>query len=150
MMSKLLQSVALAASMVVATSAVQAQELKIGYVNSEAVLRESNLAKLAQAKLEAEFGKREKDLKDQESKLRAAAEKLEKDAPTLSEAERGRRSRDIGALCLLSCGDAYHAAHHARARAARHAPPGRTDLAHLVMRVGARLGAISLPHAHAE
>ena len=60
------------------------------------------------------------------------------------------RSRDIGALCLLSCGDAYHAAHHARARAARHAPPGRTDLAHLVMRVGARLGAISLPHAHAE
>ncbi|MCF8203564.1 MAG: OmpH family outer membrane protein [Methylotenera sp.] len=96
MMSKLLQSVALAASMVVATSAVQAQELKIGYVNSEAVLRESNLAKLAQAKLEAEFGKREKDLKDQESKLRAAAEKLEKDAPTLSEAERGRRSRDIG------------------------------------------------------
>ena len=60
------------------------------------------------------------------------------------------RSRDIGALCLLSCGDAYHAAHHARARAARHAPPGRTDLAHLVMRVGAGLGAISLPHAHAE
>ena len=28
------------------------------------------------------------------------------------------RSRDIGALCLLSCGDAYHAAHHARARRA--------------------------------
>ncbi|MFG6465931.1 OmpH family outer membrane protein [Roseateles sp. BYS87W] len=95
MMSKLLQSVALAASMVVATAAVQAQELKIGYVNSERVLREANLAKTAQAKLEAEFGKREKELRDLETKLRGAAEKLEKDAPTLSENERNRRQRDV-------------------------------------------------------
>jgi outer membrane protein len=95
MMSKLLQSVALAASMMVATSAVQAQELKIGYVNSERVLRESNLAKVAQIKLEAEFGKREKDLRDLETKLRTGAEKLEKDGPTLSESERSRRQRDI-------------------------------------------------------
>lgn len=95
MMSKLLQSVALAASMMVATSAVQAQELKIGYVNSERVLREANLAKTAQAKLEAEFGKREKDLRDLEARLRGAAEKLEKDAPTLSENERNRRQRDV-------------------------------------------------------
>ena len=95
MMSKLLQSVALAASMMVAASAVQAQELKIGFVNSERVLREANLAKAAQVKLEAEFGKREKDLRDLETKLRGAAEKLEKDAPTLSEAERNRRQREL-------------------------------------------------------
>lgn len=95
MMSKLLQSVALAAAMVVATPAVQAQELKIGYVNSERVLREANLAKSAQIKLEAEFGKREKDLRDLESRLRGAAEKLEKDAPTLSENERNRRQREV-------------------------------------------------------
>ncbi|MEO6281449.1 OmpH family outer membrane protein [Roseateles sp.] len=94
-MSKLLQSVALATVMMVATSAVQAQEMKIGYVNSERVLREANLAKAAQIKLEAEFGKREKDLRDLEAKLRGAAEKLEKDAPTLAEAERGRRQRDV-------------------------------------------------------
>jgi outer membrane protein len=95
MMSKLLQSMALAASMMVATTVVQAQELKIGYVNSERVLREANLAKAAQIKLETEFGKREKDLRDLETRLRGAAEKLEKDAPTLSEAERNRRQRDI-------------------------------------------------------
>nr|WP_310261686.1 OmpH family outer membrane protein [Roseateles saccharophilus] len=95
MMSKLLQSMALAASMMVATTVVQAQELKIGYVNSERVLREANLAKAAQIKLETEFGKREKDLRDLETKLRGAAEKLEKDAPTLSEAERNRRQRDV-------------------------------------------------------
>ncbi|WP_310389513.1 OmpH family outer membrane protein [Roseateles sp.] len=94
MKSKLLKSVALAAMMSVSALGV-AQEIKIGYVNSERVLREANLAKTAQLKLEAEFGKREKDLKDQESKLRGAAEKLEKDAPTLAETERNRRQRDL-------------------------------------------------------
>ena len=94
MKSKLLKSVALAAMMSVSAFCV-AQEIKIGYVNSERVLREANLAKTAQIKLETEFGKREKDLKDQEGKLRGAAEKLEKDAPTLAEAERNRRQRDL-------------------------------------------------------
>jgi outer membrane protein len=95
MISKFVKAATLAAAMVVTASAVQAQELKIGYVNSERVLRESNLAKAAQVKLEAEFGKREKDLVALDAKLRAAAEKLEKDAPTLSEAERNRRQRDV-------------------------------------------------------
>ena len=72
-----------------------AQELKIGYVNSERVLRESNPAKAAQSKLETEFSKREKDLAEIASQLKAAVEKLEKDAPTLAEAERTRRQRDL-------------------------------------------------------
>jgi len=42
----------------------QAQELKIGYVNSERLLREAAPAKAAQTRLEGEFGKREKDLAD--------------------------------------------------------------------------------------
>jgi outer membrane protein len=95
MKSKLLKSVALAAMVCVSTLSAQAQDVKIGYVNSERVMREANLAKAAQLKLEAEFGKREKDLKDLETKLRGAADKLEKDAPTLSEAERSRRQRDL-------------------------------------------------------
>jgi hypothetical protein len=37
-----------------------AQELKIGYVNSERVLRDSQPAKAAQAKLETEFGRRDR------------------------------------------------------------------------------------------
>ena len=73
----------------------QAQELKIGYVNSERVMREAVPAKAAQAKLEAEFSKREKDLTDLGARLKAAADKLEKDAPTLSETERSRRQRDL-------------------------------------------------------
>jgi outer membrane protein len=77
------------------TTLPQAQELKIGYVNSERVMREANPAKAAQAKLETEFSKREKDLTDLGARLKAAADKLEKDAPTLSEAERNRRQRDL-------------------------------------------------------
>lgn len=77
------------------TGAVIAQDLKIGYVNSERVLREATPAKAAQTKLEAEFGKREKDLSEQGVRLKAAADKLEKEAPTLSETERNRRQREL-------------------------------------------------------
>ena len=72
-----------------------AQELRIGYVSGERVLRDSAPAKAAQAKLEAEFSKRQKDIEDIAVRLKAASEKLEKDAPTLSEAERSRRQRDL-------------------------------------------------------
>jgi outer membrane protein len=95
MKSMLLKSLAVMAMIALPVAALQAQELKIGYVNSERVLREANLAKAAQLKLEAEFGKREKELKDLETRLRNAAEKLEKDAPTVSETEKGRRQRDL-------------------------------------------------------
>ena len=78
-----------------ASFAVTAQQLKIGYVNSERVLREAGPAKAAQQKLEAEFGKREKDLNDQNTALRAQADKLDKDSPTLSEAEKTRRQREL-------------------------------------------------------
>jgi outer membrane protein len=87
--------VAFAATLVAFSAAVPAQELKIGYVNSERVLRDATPAKAAQAKLEVEFGRREKDLNDQGVRLKAAADKLEKDAPTLSETERSRRQREL-------------------------------------------------------
>ncbi|HSW23334.1 MAG TPA: OmpH family outer membrane protein [Burkholderiaceae bacterium] len=75
--------------------AAAAQELKIGYVNSERVLREATPAKAAQSKLEVEFSKREKELNEQGARLKAAAEKLDKEAPALSEAERTRRQREL-------------------------------------------------------
>jgi len=91
----MMKKFAAATLLVAATTAAQAQELKIGYVNSERVLREANPAKAAQAKLEAEFSKREKDLADVATRLKAAADKLDKDGPTLSEADRSRRQRDL-------------------------------------------------------
>ena len=90
-----LQWLSAAALLVAAASPALAQELKIGYVNSDKVLREATPAKAAQAKLEAEFSKRDKDLNDVAAKLKAAADKLEKDGPTLSESERNRRQREL-------------------------------------------------------
>ncbi|MFM8768291.1 MAG: OmpH family outer membrane protein [Rubrivivax sp.] len=72
-----------------------AQELKLGYVNSERVLRDSAPAKAAQAKLEAEFGRRERELNDIRTRLKTSADRFEKDAPTLSESERTRRQREL-------------------------------------------------------
>jgi outer membrane protein len=89
------KSLGLAAALLAVGSMAQAQELKIGYVNGERVLREAAPAKAAQAKLEAEFGKRDKELNDIAARLKAASDKLEKDAPTLSESERGRRQREL-------------------------------------------------------
>jgi outer membrane protein len=72
-----------------------AQELKIGYVNSERVLREAIPAKAAQTKLEAEFSKREKELNDAATRLKAAGDKLEKDGPTVAPGDLSRRQREL-------------------------------------------------------
>jgi outer membrane protein len=96
MNTSLKYGLSLAAAMVMMAAApAGAQDLKIGYVNSEKVLREATPAKAAQAKLEAEFGKRERDLAESAQRLKAAADKLDKDAPTLSESERSRRQREL-------------------------------------------------------
>jgi outer membrane protein len=95
MNSHTLKSLLAATLLAGAASAVPAQELKIGYVNSDRVLRDAAPAKAAQAKLEAEFSKREKDLNELASKLKAASDRLDKDAPTLGEAERTRRQREL-------------------------------------------------------
>ena len=75
--------------------AVSAQEFKIGYVNSDRMLRDAVPAKAAQAKLEVEFGKREKELNDAAARLKTTADKFEKEQVTLAESERGRRQRDL-------------------------------------------------------
>lgn len=90
-LAKLLASAALAGCALCA----QAQELKIGYVNLDRVLRDAGPAKTAQAKLEAEFSRREKELTEVAQRLKAASDRFEKDAPTLSESERARRQRDL-------------------------------------------------------
>lgn len=94
-MIKSLSKTLVAAAALSLAVGVSAEDLKIGYVNSERVLREAAPAKAAQAKLEAEFKKRETELADQGNRLRGAMEKLEKEAPTLPESERTRRQRDL-------------------------------------------------------
>jgi len=72
-----------------------AQEFRVGLVSLERILRESNMAKASQAKLEQEFSKREKELQGLSSQLKAASEKLEREAPTLAESQRISRQRAL-------------------------------------------------------
>jgi outer membrane protein len=74
----------------------QAQEtFRIGFVNPDRVLREAQPSKNAQAKLEAEFLKREKDLTALGEALKSASERFEREAPTLSESQRTSRQRAL-------------------------------------------------------
>lgn len=75
---------------------VQAQEtFRVGFVNPDRVLREAQPAKAAQAKLEAEFTRRDKDLQAQGAELKAASERFEREAPTLPDTQRTQRQRQL-------------------------------------------------------
>ncbi len=74
---------------------VAAQDFRIGFVNTDRVFREANLAKTAQVKLEQEFAKREKEIQGLGSQLKAASEKFEREAPTLPESQRVVRQRQL-------------------------------------------------------
>ncbi len=78
-----------------AFAASHAQEVKIGFVNSERIMRDSAPAKSASAKLEAEFSKREKELRDMQNRFKAMSDKLEKDMPVLAESDRIKRQREL-------------------------------------------------------
>jgi outer membrane protein len=76
-------------------SAQAEDAVRVGYVNTDRIFREANTAKAAQAKLEQEFAKREKDLVDIGNTLKTASDKLEREAPTLSEAQRNSRQKQL-------------------------------------------------------
>ncbi|MDO8692750.1 MAG: OmpH family outer membrane protein [Sheuella sp.] len=73
----------------------QAQGTKLGFVNTERILRDSAPAKAAQSKIEGEFKKRNDDLERLANNLRSSAQKFEKDAPVLSESDRNKRQREL-------------------------------------------------------
>ncbi len=93
-MTLLLAGAAIACS-VVGMSTAQAQGTKLGFVNTERILRDSSPAKAAQTKIEAEFKKRNDDLERLANNLRSSAQKFEKDAPVLSESDRNKRQREL-------------------------------------------------------
>ncbi|MEZ5705367.1 MAG: OmpH family outer membrane protein [Burkholderiaceae bacterium] len=72
-----------------------AQEFRIGFVNTDRILREAAQAKAAQTKLEQEFSRREKDLQTQAKELKAASEKFERESPTMADAARLSRQRQL-------------------------------------------------------
>ena len=78
-----------------AAAVAHAQDFKMGFVNTERIFREADAAKQAQAKLEQEFSKREKELVDTGNTIKTASDKLEREAPTLSESQRANRQKQL-------------------------------------------------------
>ena len=73
-MKHILRSTFLIGLLGVTALAVHAQEFRVGFVNTDRIFREANTAKAAQAKLEQEFSKRERELVDIGNGLKSASE----------------------------------------------------------------------------
>lgn len=81
--------------LVLSAGPAMAQATKIGAINVEKILRESNTAKAVSAKLEQDFSKRERDIRTAADQFRASVEKFEKEGPTMAESQRATRQRQL-------------------------------------------------------
>jgi outer membrane protein len=98
MMSKRGVAALLAVALMASAPIARSQELKIGVVNSDRILRDSTPARAAMQKLEGEFSKRDKELQEVGARLKSAAERFEKDAPIMTETDRARRQRELAEM----------------------------------------------------
>ena len=80
------------------SSLAQQAGAKIGFVSTERIMKDANPAKAAQAKIEQDFARRDKELQALNARLRSASEKLDKEAAVLVESDRARRQREIAEL----------------------------------------------------
>ena len=92
----LVQALTIAAFALPAAPAVA--EGKIGFVNTERIMRESVPAQRAQKKIEGEFMKRDQELTRLAEQLKRLQEDVEKNAVTMSEAQRRVKERELGDL----------------------------------------------------
>ena len=67
----------------------------MGFVNTDRIFKEASTAKAAQAKLEQEFSKREKELVDLGASLKSLVDKFERESPTLSESQKNARQKQL-------------------------------------------------------
>lgn len=73
-------------------------DTKIGFVNTERLLREAPLSVAAQKKLEREFASRDQELQKLAKQARDLQAQLDKDGVTMSETERRNKERDLSNL----------------------------------------------------
>ena len=87
----------LAAMALCACSLAQAQNAptRIGFVYTERLMTDSKLAKAADAKIEAEFSKRQKSIQDTISRFKAMSDKFDAESAKLGEPERTKRAREL-------------------------------------------------------
>ena len=88
-------SLLLVLGLFVLAAPARAQEFRLGFVSLDRIIKEAVPAKTAQAKLEQEFSKREKELQEQGATLKSMADKLEREALTLSDSQRTLRQKQV-------------------------------------------------------
>lgn len=81
-------------------SPLASADMKIGYINTERLFKESPMAIKAQKRLEQEFSKREQDLQKMIKQARDMQSNLEKESLTMSDNDRSRKERDLSNLTL--------------------------------------------------
>jgi outer membrane protein len=84
--------------MLLAVGAPAAAEVKIGFVNSDRLMRDAAPAVKAQKKLEKEFEKREQELQKTAKQLQDMQTSLEKNSVTMAESERKNKEREFNDL----------------------------------------------------
>jgi outer membrane protein len=70
-------------------------DYKLGFVNTERLFREAAPAKRAQQKLEKEFSARDAEMQKLSKQVRDLQTQLDRDGPTMGEAERRNKERDL-------------------------------------------------------
>jgi len=84
--------------MLSASASLCAADMKIGYVNTERLFRDSPMAVKAQKKLEQEFAKRDQDIQKMVKQARDIQSSLEKEGLTMADADKGRKERELANL----------------------------------------------------
>jgi outer membrane protein len=85
----------LVAAALVGVCQAAAAETKIGFVNSDRVMREAGPAVRAQQRLEKEFEKRDQELQRMAKDLQAMQEDLERNGSTMAENDRRSKERAL-------------------------------------------------------
>ncbi len=73
-------------------------EMKLGFVNGQRVVNESQQAKKAKQKIEKEFEKRDQDLQQMSKRLKGLQESIDKNGVTMAESERRSKEREFNEL----------------------------------------------------
>lgn len=81
-----------------AVGQVAAEELKVGFVNTQRVIRDAPAAIKAAKRLDQEFGRRDQELKRLSEDVQSREEYLRSKGATLAEAERRQKERELSEL----------------------------------------------------
>ena len=93
-----IRTLSLVAAALLSVSSAAFADTKIGFVNSDRVMREAAPAVRAQQRLEKEFEPRDQELQRLAKDLQTMQQELERNGATLAESDRRNKERSIGEL----------------------------------------------------